>query len=68
LPKRVGDVANIPEITALIRGQIALEATVAKSPMPVINVRAITNGIAVAIRYTDAQTLEPVFLSFDVSR
>ncbi|CAI2428029.1 Uncharacterised protein [Serratia proteamaculans] len=68
LPKRVGELANIPEITALIRGQIALEAAVAKSPAPVITVRAITNGIAVSIRYTDAQTLEPVFLSFDVSR
>ncbi len=68
LPKRVGELANIPEITALIRGQMALEASVAKSPTPVITVRAITGGIAVSLRYTDAQTLEPVFLSFDVGR
>jgi hypothetical protein len=68
LPKRVGDVANIPEITALIRGQMALEVSVAQSPAPVITVRAIPNGIAVSIRYTDAQTLEPVLLSFNVNR
>lgn len=68
LPKRVGDVANIPEITALIRGQMTLELSVASSPAPVITVKAITNGIAVSLRYTDAETLEPVLLSFNVNR
>lgn len=68
LPKRVGEVANIPEITALIRGQMALEASVAQSPAPVITVKAIPNGVSVSIRYTDAETLEPVLLSFNVNR
>lgn len=45
-----------------------MEASVAQTPAPVITVRAIPNGISVSIRYTEAQTLEPVLLSFNVNR
>ena len=67
LPGRVGGVVNLVKIKALIRTQILLEAAVAKQPEPVITVRAISGGVSVYIRYTDAVTQLPVVLGFDVN-
>lgn len=67
LPRLVGETLDLPTITELIRSQIYLEAAVARQPEPVITVRAIPNGIAVSIQYTDAQTGKQTLLSFDVS-
>ena len=68
LPRRVGDVVDVPKITALIRGQMLLEEAVAKSPAPTINVTKIDRGIAVQIQYTDQPTGQTVSLSFSVDR
>jgi hypothetical protein len=72
LPSYVGRVANIAEITALVRGQMLLEDAVAKSPAPSIAVAPIPSpaggGFSVTIQYTDAPTGQPVTLSFDVSK
>ena len=68
LPRYVGEVADIAKIRALIRGQVLLEDSVAKSPEPEIVVKAITNGLAVAIRYVDSDTRQPVSLSFNVNK
>lgn len=68
LPRYVGEVADIAKIRALIRGQVLLEDSVAKSPEPEIVVKAITNGLAVAIRYVDSDTRQPVALSFNVNK
>lgn len=68
LPRYVGEVADIAKIRALIRGQVLLEDSVAKSPEPEIMVKAINNGLAVAIRYVDSDTRQPVALSFNVNK
>lgn len=68
LPRMVGDTIDIPKITGVIRGQILLEACVARNPDPVIKVEEIAGGVSVYIHYNDAQTGKPVALSFDVNR
>jgi hypothetical protein len=68
LGQKVGAVADLAGITALIRGQVLLEDAVAKVPPPEIAVTTIPNGIAVNIKYTDAVTKSTQVLSFDVNR
>lgn len=64
----VGSVSDVAKITALIRGQILLEQAVARVPAPEITVSAITNGVSVYIRYTDAVSRAAQVLSFNVNR
>lgn len=70
LPSYVGSTADIAKIKALISGQMFLEDAVARSPAPVVDVKAIPSGdgggFAIAIRYADAPTGQPVTLSFNV--
>jgi hypothetical protein len=68
LARKVGDIVNINEWTALIRGQMLLEDCVARSPEPVITVSVIDQGASVDIQYTDAVSGLPTTLSFDVTR
>lgn len=72
LPKYVGQPADIPKIRALIRGQIQMEDSVAKTPAPNITVTPIRAGVgggfAVSIQYHDAATGQPVNLNFNVSK
>lgn len=68
LGKKVGTTLDVDEIDALIRGQIAMEAAVARIPVPVIEVRPIPNGIFVRIAYADAISKTPQILSFNVNR
>ncbi|MEB0078001.1 phage tail protein [Pseudomonas sp. CCI3.2] len=68
LGRYVGALINIPEVIALIRGQILLESCVARTPAPVIRVSAQNDTLAVSISYTDAPLGEPVTLSFEVNR
>lgn len=68
LGRYVGALMNIPEIIALIRGQILLEDCVAKKPAPVISVTPSNETISVNISYTDSPHGEPVTLSFEVNR
>jgi hypothetical protein len=68
LGRYVGSLMNIPEIIALIRGQILLEECVAKKPAPVISVSPSNETLSVNISYTDAPLGEPVTLSFEVNR
>ena len=67
LPQRVGTLLNLPEITGLIRSQMSLEQYVAQTPEPVISVQQIPNGVAAQIYYTEAQSGQQVYLSFDTS-
>lgn len=67
LPQRIGRPANPTTIAAIVRAQIALEATVAPQPSPVITVDADTEtpgSFVISITYTEAATGEPVTLSF----
>jgi hypothetical protein len=63
----VGQVLNIAKLTALVRGQMLLEASVGRSPEPVVNLVQIPNGIEVDISYTALPDRQPVLLSFTVS-
>ena len=71
LPQWIGKPADLAQIRALIRGQLALESSVAQTPPPVITVGPIANpaggGFAVSIVYNDAATGQPATLHFDVS-
>lgn len=66
LPRFVGQPADVPAITALIRSQISMEAAVAPDPAPVIAVTPLLSGLFVEIRYVDAPTREPVLLDFNL--
>ncbi|WDZ97992.1 phage tail protein [Herbaspirillum sp. WKF16] len=68
LPRQVGRLVDVAKVRALIRGQILMEAAVARSPAPEIDVAPISGGMSVSIRYNDSQTKKPVFLSFDVNQ
>ncbi|GGH14917.1 hypothetical protein GCM10007036_14550 [Alsobacter metallidurans] len=67
LPRLVGELLDLPALTALIRSQIFLEDAVAPTPEPTITVSPIANGVSVYILYADAQTGQQITLSFDVS-
>lgn len=68
LPRLVGSLATPAEIRALIRGQMLMEASVARNPAPVITVTRISDGINVDITYNDASTGTPIVLAFNVSK
>lgn len=70
LPGFVGQPIDRAKVVAVIRSQIALEDSVAKTPAPVIDVQPLGNdptGIAVSISYNDAASKQAVVLSFNVS-
>lgn len=68
LPGKIGSNASTAEIKAIVQAQVALEASVATQPKPVVTVSPIGNGaMRIVIQYTDAQTRAPVLLSFDVN-
>lgn len=69
LPERIGRVAKTRNIQALVRGQIAMESTVARNPVPVITVSeaATSPGLfLIDIRYTDAVTGAAIAISLEV--
>lgn len=69
IPERIGRVARERTIAAIVRAQIALEATVAALPVPQITVTApnANPGLYVIdIRYTDAVTGKAIAISFEV--
>ncbi|MEB0133523.1 phage tail protein [Pseudomonas sp. CCI2.4] len=68
LGQYVGALMNIPQIIALIRGQILLEDCVAATPKPAISVSSQNDTLSVSIGYTDAPSGEPLTLSFEVNR
>ena len=72
LPSYVGRPMDAAKMRALVRSHILLEDSVAKTPDPEITVKPIAGGagggIAVAMRYHDADTGQPVNLSFNVGQ
>lgn len=67
VPQHIGRTIDLPEITGLIKGQMAQEAAVSQIPAPTITLRATTDGLYCQIRYLDSpsQTLQD--LSFEVT-
>ena len=67
LPSYIGQNLDIPALTALIRAQMYLEASVLHDPEPVITIQQIANGISVQISYTETDSNNPAYLSFNVT-
>lgn len=68
LPEKIGRVARESTIAAIVRAQIALEATVASIPVPRTNVTAsaVNPGLFVIdIAYTDAVTGAAIAVSLE---
>jgi hypothetical protein len=66
LPRFVGLPLDAAAVSAVIAGQLQLEAGVAQQPAPVITVTAIRDGLAVNIRYVDSASGASNVLAFDV--
>ncbi len=67
LPRMIGTNASVSEITAAIRGQLYLEASVSRIPEPIITVKPLQGGVAVSVQYNDAASGSPTTLSFSAS-
>lgn len=68
LPARVGEnLRDIGEIKGLIRAQMFLEASVARTPPPIIEARQISGGLTVQVQYVVLPDKQPVALSFDLT-
>lgn len=66
VPARIGDVMNPNALRGVIKTQMFQEAAVATSPAPTITLTADPTGsVFVDIKYTNAQTGQPVSLSFN---
>lgn len=68
LPSFIGQNLDIAKITGIVRGQMMLEAVVAKFPIPIIQMQEIPGGITCSIQYNDAVSKQPVTLAFDVTK
>lgn len=66
IPRRVGTIVNAAEITAMIRTQMTLEASVAQTPAPVIVVTPTMDGADVSLNWAVLPEKEPASLSFSV--
>lgn len=67
LGQMIGDNIDLAKIKARITGQMLKEASVVRSPPPVVSVRTILGGVAVSVQYLSLPDKQPVSLSFDVS-
>lgn len=63
----VGAVLDIGAITAVIRGQLRLEASVSQTSAPVISITETTDGLSCTTSYTSLPDQQPVTLQFDVT-
>lgn len=67
LPQHVGMTLDTPALTGLVRAQMRLEASVARSPEPTLRPTPIVNGVSLAINYTVAPGALPAVVSFDAT-
>lgn len=68
LPRYVGSVIDVSQMQALVRGQVLLEESVARTPEPIVEVQTIPGGMTVTIQYVEADTNTPQLLSFNVTK
>jgi len=66
LPKMVGSPIVAASVQAVVQSQMLLEPTVARNPLPVINVTPLANGMFVQISYYEIDATEPTKLAFNV--
>ena len=70
LPRYIGQAlttSKYQEIKGVILSQIYLEQCVSRNPTPIINLRAQQSYLYCQIQYTDAGTLLPQVLTFQVT-
>jgi prepilin-type processing-associated H-X9-DG protein len=67
LPQYVGRPGVPSAVNALIVGQMFLEDTVARDPLPTVRTRPIVDGISVNIAYADGNVGRIVTLGFDIN-
>lgn len=68
VPMSIGSVMNPAAIRGITKAQMFQEAAVAKSPAPTVVLTPVLPGTAlVDIKYVNAQTGQPISLSFDTS-
>jgi len=68
VPAQIGSTLNLDLVRSVIRAQMSLEASVARSPAPTITVTEILNGLSVYILFHSAKTGQQATLSFDVNK
>jgi hypothetical protein len=68
VPRKVGSPGNVGAAKALIKGQMLLEKAVARQPAPQIDIAQVNNAVSTTIKYIDANTATPQFVSFDTSQ
>jgi phage baseplate assembly protein W len=68
LPAYIGKNVDLDAIKAVVVGQMLKEASVARTPRPVVTLRAIQNGLSARIEYVVAPEKIPAVLSFDLSQ
>jgi phage baseplate assembly protein W len=67
LPRFIGQPVSVGNITAVIRAQMKMEASVLQNPAPVINVTTDGNSsFFVSIQYTESDTGQPSVLNFPI--
>ena len=67
LPAMIGMPMDVASVTRIIQTQMFLEESVVRSPLPVISVQAIPNGMFVQISYTEADSQQIATLAFNVN-
>jgi phage baseplate assembly protein W len=67
LPRFIGAKLDLPALTALIRSQMYLEASVQQQPEPQVTVTPLLNGIYARIVYVEAETGRTEVLAFEVT-
>lgn len=69
LPNYVGQPAIVLSVAALMKAQMMLEDVVSQVPLPTVGVRSNPAGYMTAdVKYVDAETGQPVNLTFDVNK
>lgn len=66
IPQRIGETRDDRVISAIVMSQIFLEPAVSKTPIPVITVTPILNGVFVSIQYVDAYVQKVVKVRFPI--
>jgi phage baseplate assembly protein W len=67
LPAMIGKPIDIATVKSIIQAQMFLEASVVRTPAPVIDVSEIPNGMFVEIEYLEADSQQTATLSFPVN-
>ena len=66
--RKIGDPGNDLELKALISSQMMMEQAVDQKSQPTVQLVSSNGTVSAAIKYINADTSAPQFLSFDVTK